>query len=144
MKNDKSKLKAHLYISDVILIVKKIKFDGFKFHVFQDGDGYKAPYCIQAEFSLDWDGDKTPKRTRVWRIEPDSTESQVVKTVFSLIQHALDYEVRTAFFYNDQAIFAPDIDVVDLAEQKKKLKHEPENKEEAKIGSNEKIPDEVG
>lgn len=58
--------------------------------------------------------------TRLWLIQPDSTKSQVVQTVFKCILTSEEHEAREAFRYNGAKIFAPHFDVDQLAEFAKK------------------------
>ena len=185
-----------LFLGEIKLIVDKIKYPGFKFHVFQEEDGFDAAKYVQGEFHENrdytveelkqnednvtfeniqtgerqtwaetkkkaffdfeecanyllkhsWkvvDGFPT-KRTRVWRLEPDFNESQIVKTVFSLINFAMEFEIRNSFAYDGVKVFSPDFNIREMIDIKNKLtEKEIENEEKSHIGSNEKVPDDV-
>lgn len=57
------------------------------------------------------------QRSRPWHIRQGMTRSELVRTAFLAIRTAEEHELREAFRYREQAIFAPhfDADVLALA-----------------------------
>lgn len=70
---------------------------------------FKGADAVTGEIAL--------QRGRKWLISCHSTVSEIVQTAFLAVLTAVEHEVREAFFYRQQAVFGPHLDLDELADR---------------------------
>lgn len=102
-------------------VVGQCDYPGFIFKIGLDGDAEDPQGCYPWVQVISPDGIDTatgepfPWKSRKWKLSYFMTDTEVVHTVWAMVQRALIHEASEMFTFQDQAIFDRHINVHALA-----------------------------
>ena len=97
---------------EVAALVERIAFPGYRFHLI--GKGFA---CLMASFMAPCNvkgGVPVEQFTRLWILDKDYTDEQIVQTCLKLVLTSVEHEARERFTFDGAAIFGPHMRLQDL------------------------------
>lgn len=92
-------------IDEVRQIIEQVEFKDRRFEVGELGDGFYVQVLYE-EADVDT-GVVETQRARRWFIEPDSSETQIVETVFKACRVSNDHVLKEHFTYQGRRVYSP-------------------------------------
>lgn len=108
-----SPTKTRMHLARFKAIMDLVHAPGFQFEVRKSHGGFFLRASAMAYDIAK--GKELPQQSRKWLLSPYATESEVVQTAFKCVLTFHEHEVREAFKYDGENIFAPHYDVRTLA-----------------------------